>query len=86
MLAAIRFLSSRASSNNLNTKCPKSIDVVLIGYVTLSLSLRAENIFRMFENRVLRGIFKREGRKLEGAETNDTMKSLIICVIHETLI
>jgi hypothetical protein len=35
---------------------------------------------------VLRGIFKRERRKLEEAETNDKMNSLIICVIHETLI
>ena len=59
--------------------------VVLYGCETWSLTLREEHRLRVFENRVLRGIFglKRDGvtgerRKLHNEELNDLYCSPII--------
>ena len=61
------------------------LPVVLYGCDTWSLTLREERRLRVFENRVLRGIFgpKRDGvtgewRKLHNEELNDLYSSLNI--------
>jgi hypothetical protein len=57
-------LSSRLLSRNVKVKIYRTIipPVVLYGCETWSLTLREEHRLRVFENRVLRGIFgpKRE--------------------------
>ena len=59
-------LSSSLLLKNLKTKIHKIIflPAVMYGYETWSLTLREERRLRVFENRVLRGIFvaKREKR------------------------
>jgi hypothetical protein len=52
-------LSSRLLSRNIKVKIYKTIilPVVLYGCETWSLTLREEHRLRVFENRVLRGIF-----------------------------
>jgi hypothetical protein len=52
-------LSSHLLSRNLKVKIYKTIilPVVLYGCETWSLTLREEHRLRVFENRVLRGIF-----------------------------
>jgi hypothetical protein len=52
-------LSSRLLSRNLKVKISKTIilPVVLYGCETWSVTLREEHRLRVFENRVLRGIF-----------------------------
>jgi hypothetical protein len=54
-----RLLSSRLLSRNVKVKIYKTImlPVVLYGCETWSLTLREEHRLRVFENRVLRGIF-----------------------------
>jgi len=56
-----------------------NLPVVLYGCETWSLTLREERKLRVFENRVLRGIFglKRDGVTVEWK--NYTMGSLVIC-------
>ena len=70
-------LSSSLLSKNLKIKIYRTIilSVVLYGCETWSLTLREEHRLRVFENRVLRGIFgpKRDGvtgewRKLHNEE------------------
>ena len=77
-------LSSTLLSKNLKIKIYRTIilPVVLYGCETWSLTLRDEHRLRVFENRVLRGIFgpKREGvtgerRKLHNEELNDLYSS-----------
>jgi hypothetical protein len=52
-------LSSRLLPKNIEIRIYKTIilHVVLYGYETLSFTLREEHRLRVFENRVLRGIF-----------------------------
>jgi hypothetical protein len=52
-------LSSRLLSRNVKVKVYKtiSVPVVLNGYKTWSLTLKEEHRLRVFDNRVLRGIF-----------------------------
>jgi len=73
-------MSSSLPSKNLEIKIYKTIilPLVLYGCETWSLNLREERRLRVFENRVLRGIFgsKRdevtgEWRKLHNEELND---------------
>ena len=73
-------LSSSLLSKNLKIKIYRTIilPVVLYGCETWSLTFREEHRLRVFENRVLRGIFgsKRDGmtgewRKLHNEELND---------------
>jgi hypothetical protein len=61
-------LSSRLLSNNVKVKIHNTIilPVVLYGCETLSLTLREENRLRVFENRVLRGIFGPKGDDVTG--------------------
>jgi hypothetical protein len=71
-------------SKNTNIKIYITIifPVVLYGCETLSVTLREEHRLRVFENRVLRGIFgpKRDGvtgewRRLHNEELNDLYSS-----------
>jgi len=73
-------LSSSLLSNNLKIKVYRTtiLSVVFYGCETWSLTLRDERRLRVFENRVLRGIFgpKRyevtgEWRELDNKERND---------------
>jgi hypothetical protein len=77
-------LSSRLLSRNIKVKIYKTIilPVVLYGCETWSLTLREEHRLRVFENRVLRGIFgpKRdevmgEWRKLHNEELHNLYSS-----------
>jgi hypothetical protein len=82
-------LSSRLLSKNSKIRIYKTIilPVVLYGCETWSLTLREEHRLRVFENRVLRGIFgpKRdevmgEWRKLHNKELHDLYSSP--CIIR----
>jgi hypothetical protein len=73
-------LSSRLLSKNLKIKIYRTIilPVVLYGCETWSLSLREERSLKVFENRVLRRVFRPkrhevtgECRKLHNEELND---------------
>jgi hypothetical protein len=77
-------LSSHLLSKNTNTEIYRTISlpVVLYGYKSWSLTLKEEHRLRVFENRVLRGIFwpKRddvtgECRRLHNEELNDLYSS-----------
>jgi hypothetical protein len=77
-------LSSRLLSRNVKVKIYKTLilPVVLYGCETSSLALREEHRLRVFENRVLRGIFgpKRdevtgEWRKLHNEELHNLYSS-----------
>jgi hypothetical protein len=77
-------LSSRLLSRKVKVKIYKTIilPIVLYGCETWSLPLREEHRLRVFENRVLRGIFgpKRdevteEGRKLHSRELHNLYSS-----------
>jgi hypothetical protein len=61
-------LSSRLLSRNVKVKIYKTIilPVVLYGCETLSLTLREEHRLKVFENRVLRGIFGPKRDELTG--------------------
>ena len=79
MLSSI-FKSNKVGTKNLKIKIYRTIilPVVLYSCETWSLTLREEHRLRVFENRVLRGVFgpKRdvvtgEWRKLHNEELND---------------
>jgi hypothetical protein len=55
------------------------------GCETWSLTLRKENRLRVFENRVLRGIFGPKGNEGTGEWRDCTMRSLTICTPHPLL-
>jgi hypothetical protein len=61
-------LSSRLLSRNVKVKINKSIilPVVLYGCETWSVTLKEEHGLRVFENRVLRGIFGPKGDEVTG--------------------
>jgi hypothetical protein len=81
-------LSSRLLSRNLKVKIYKTIilPVVLYGCETWSLILREEHKLRVFENRVLRGIFGRTRDEVTGEWRNLHSGSFIICTHHQTLL
>jgi hypothetical protein len=56
--------------------------VVLYGYETLSRTLREERRLMVFENRVLRRIFKPKSSEETGEWKNYIMRSLIVCTPH----
>ena len=59
--------------------------VVLYGCETWSLTLWEERRLRVFENRVLRGIFGPKRDEVTGNGENYTMRSLMICTCHSVL-
>ena len=74
--------SKKPKNINIKIYRNKLRSVVLYGYETWSLTLREESRLRLFENKVLRGIFgpkrdevTREWRKLHIQERNDLYSS-----------
>jgi len=59
--------------------------VVWNGCKTLSHTLREERRLRVFENRVLRGIFGPKRDEVAGSGENYIMRSLGICTAHPLL-
>jgi hypothetical protein len=61
------------------------LQVGLHGWGISSFLLREENRLRVFENRVLRGIF---GPKMKWKETGEDyiMRSFITCTLHKMLL
>jgi hypothetical protein len=58
---------------------------IYYGFETCSLILREELRLRVFENRVLRGIFGPKKEEVMGEWRNCTMWSLMICNPHQIL-
>jgi hypothetical protein len=87
MLASFNaeFLSSSLLSKNLKIKIFRTIilTVVLYGWETWSLTPREECRLRVFENRVLRGIFGPKRDKVTGEWRKLHMRNLITCTPHQ---
>jgi hypothetical protein len=64
----------------------KRLTVVLYGCETWSLTLREERRLRVFENRVLRGIFGARRDEVTGSGENYITGSLMICTTHTILL
>jgi len=62
-----------------------NLPFVLYGCKTWSITLREERGLRVFENRVLRGIFEPKRDELTGSGENYIMRSFIICTVHQIL-
>ena len=60
-------------------------NLVLYGCETRSLTLREERRLRVFDNRVLRGIFEPKRDDVTGDRENYIMRSLIIYTPHPIL-
>jgi hypothetical protein len=58
------------------------LPVVLYGCETWSLTLRKEHRLRVFENRVLRGIFGPKRDKWQEVGENCTMRSFVTCSVR----
>jgi hypothetical protein len=58
------------------------LSVVLYGCETWSLILREEHRLRVFENRVLRGIFGLKRDEVIGGWRKLQMRSFITCTVH----
>jgi hypothetical protein len=61
------------------------LPVVLCGRKTCFVILREERGLRVFENRVLRGIFGSERDEVTGSGENYTLRSLMIGTAHPLL-
>jgi hypothetical protein len=81
-------MSSGLLYKNLKIKIYKSIilPVVLYGCETWSLTLKEEHRLRMFEKRVLRRISGPERDEVTETGENYTMRSSLICTIHQILL
>jgi hypothetical protein len=86
--SAQSFLSSRLLSRNLKVKIYKTIilSVVLYGYETWCLTLREEHRLRVFENRVLRGIFRPKRDEITGEIRRLHNGYFIFCAHHQILL
>ena len=54
---------------------------MLYGFETWSLTSREECRLRIFENRILRRIFRRK-RNENGGERGSTMRNFMVCIVH----
>jgi len=61
------------------------LPVVLYGCETWSLTLREERRLRVFENRMLRGVFGTKRDEVTGNGDNYIMKGLVICTPYRIL-
>jgi hypothetical protein len=84
-LSVQSLLSSCLLSRNLKLKIYKTIilPVVLYGCETWSVTLREVHRLRVFENRVLRGIFGPKRNEVTGEWRSCTMWSFITCTHHQ---
>jgi hypothetical protein len=80
-------LSSCLISKNLKIKIYKTVIllIVLYGCETWSLTLGQEHKLRVFENRVLRKVF-RPKRKEDGHGENCIMMNFAACILHRILL
>jgi hypothetical protein len=80
-------LFCRLLSKNLKIKIYRTIifPLVFYGCEAWSLTLRDERRLKLFENRVLRGIFGPKRDEVTGNGENYTMKSLKICTPYPIL-
>jgi hypothetical protein len=62
------------------------LPVVLYGCKTWSLTLREEHRLGVFENKVLRRIFRPKTDEVTGDGENCIMKSFIICTLRQVLL
>jgi hypothetical protein len=58
----------------------------MYGCGTWYLALREEHMLRVFENRVLRGIFGSVRDEVTVERSNHIMRSLMICNAHQLLL
>ena len=74
-------LSSSLLSKNVKIKIYRSIILpfVLYGCETWSLTVREERMLRVFENRLLRRVFRPKRDDVTGNGENYIMKSLVMC-------
>jgi len=83
-------LSSSLLSKNLKFKIYRTVilPVVLYGFETWSLTLREERRLKVFQNRVLRGVFgpKREEVTGEWSKLHNDLYCLMICTAHPILL
>jgi hypothetical protein len=61
------------------------LPVVLYGCETWSLTLRAEQRLRVFENTLLRRIFGPKRDEVTGSGKGYIMRGLMICTLHQIL-
>jgi len=80
-------LSLNLLSKNINMKIYRTIilPAVLYGCKTWSFTMREERKLKVFENRVLKGIFGPKRDEVTGNGENYTMRSLMICTPHPVL-
>jgi len=79
-------LSSNLLSENTKIKITTIIlPVVLNGCATWSLTLREERKLRVYENKVLRRVFRVKTDEVKGSEENYIMRSLMICTAYPRL-
>jgi hypothetical protein len=80
-------LSSRVLSKNIKIKIYKNLILpeILYGFEIWSLTLRGEHRLRVYENRMVRGIFRSEGYEIVGGWTKLHIEELHNCTSSETL-
>jgi len=80
-------LSSSLLSKKLKIKIYRTIilPIVLYGCETWSLTLMEERRLRVFENRVLRRVFRPKRDAVTGEWKNYIMNSLVICTPYRIL-
>jgi hypothetical protein len=61
------------------------LPIVSYGSETWSLALRKEHRLRVFENKVLRGIFGPERKEMAEVGEGCTMRSFLTCTLHHRL-
>jgi hypothetical protein len=78
-------LSSRLLSKNLRIRIYTTIilPVVLYGCETFSLTLKEEDRLRVFENRVLKRIFRLKRMRSRDGVENCITRSFVICTLHQ---
>jgi hypothetical protein len=80
-------LSYSLLSKNTKIKIYRTVIVLLFlyGCETWSVTLREEHRLRMFENRVLRGIFGPKRDEVKGSGDDYITRNLMICTHHQIL-
>jgi hypothetical protein len=83
---SVQNLFSRLLSKNIKIRIYEIImlPVVLYGCETWSLTLREEHILMVFENRVLRRIFRPKRHEVTGDWRNGILRSFINCIPRQT--
>jgi hypothetical protein len=79
------FLSSHLLSKNLKLRIYKTIilPVVLYGCETWSLTFREDHGMRVFENRILRAMFRPKRDEMTGGWRKLIMRSFITCTLRQ---